>query len=105
TPSYNDRAAPSVTIYYSRVKQLSLTPASYTLLGAFSLPVANTGGAAYGDSYLWATSPVDPPRAGDPLVNTAATIHYAELTGLHIPPGTRSILLDFGINPAGFGFG
>jgi hypothetical protein len=39
------------------------------------------------------------------LVNPADTVHFAQLAGLTIPPGTQSILLDFGTNPAGFGFG
>jgi hypothetical protein len=105
TPSYADRAPGSVTIYYSPLKQLALTPASYAPLGTFVLPTDNTGGAAQGDVYRTPTSPADHPRATDPSANPAATVHYAELTGLTIPPGTQSLLLDFGINPAGLGFG
>jgi hypothetical protein len=103
-PSYTDRAAPTVTIYYSPFKQLALTPASYVRLGTFTLPTVNTGGGSAGDIYTIATSPADHPKASDPSANPAATIRFAQITGLTIPPGTQSILLDFGFNVAGLGF-
>ncbi|HEY7116328.1 MAG TPA: glycoside hydrolase family 76 protein [Tepidisphaeraceae bacterium] len=105
TPSYLDRAAGAVTIYYSRVNQASLIPAAYTLLGTFGLAPVNRGGTSVGDAYPTPTSPADHPRASDPSSNPAATIGFSQLTGLNIPPGARSILLDFGVNPAGLGFG
>ncbi|MDB5357415.1 MAG: glycoside hydrolase [Phycisphaerales bacterium] len=105
TPSYTERAALSVTVYYSPFKQLALTPASYTKLGTFPLPTNNVGGAAQGDVYQTPTSPADHPRAADPSANTAAIISYDQIAGLAIPGGTQSILLDFGTNPAGLGFG
>jgi hypothetical protein len=105
TPSYADRAAPLVTIYYSPIRQMSLLPAGYTLLGTFTLPTTNTGGGSPGDVYQTPTSPPDHPKPTDPLANPTATISYDELDNLAIPPGTRSILLDFGANPAGLGFG
>jgi len=105
TPSYTDRAASTVTVYYSPLKQLALTTASYAALGTFSLATDNVGGGAQGDVYRTPTSPADHPRATDPSANPAATVHYAELTGLTIPTGTQSVLLDFGVNPAGLGFG
>ncbi|HEY1376768.1 MAG TPA: glycoside hydrolase family 76 protein [Gemmataceae bacterium] len=105
TPSYADRAAGSVTVYYSPLRQMSLIPSSYTLLGTFSLPTTNTGGGSQGDVYQTPTSPPDHPRPTDPSGNPAATIGYDQLDGLAIPPGTQSILLDFGPNPAGLGFG
>jgi hypothetical protein len=105
TPSYTDRAAPSVAVYYSPLKQLALTPASYAPLGTFVLSTDNVGGGAQGDVYRIATSPADHPRATDPSANPAATVRYAELTGLTIPAGTQSLLFDFGVNPAGLGFG
>jgi hypothetical protein len=105
TPSYADRAAPSVTVYYSPLKQLALTPASYARLGTFTLPTANVGGAAPADVYLTPTSPADHPRASEPGAVPAATVRWSQLTGLTIPPGTQSLLLDFGINSAGLGFG
>jgi hypothetical protein len=105
TPSYADRAAPSVAVYYSPLKQLALTPATYVPLGTFVLPADNVGGGAQADVYPTATSPADHPRAADPSANPSATVHYAEITGLTIPPGTQSLLFDFGINPVGLGFG
>jgi Glycosyl hydrolase family 76 len=105
TPSYFDRAASAVTIYYSAVKQLSLLPANYISLGSFSLPTTNLGGTAQGDVYQTATNPADHPRSSDPGASPGAVIHYDQLTGLNIPAGTQSILLDFGANPAGIGFG
>ncbi|HTK75287.1 MAG TPA: glycoside hydrolase family 76 protein [Gemmataceae bacterium] len=105
TPSYTDRAAGSVTIYYSPLRQMSLVPSSYTLLGAFSLPTTNTGGGPQGDVYQTPTNPPDHPQPADPSGNPAATISYDQLNGLAIPPGTQSILLDFGSNSAGLGFG
>ena len=105
TPSYTERAAFSVSVYYSPVRQLSLAPASYTPLGTFTLPVTNVGGAPQGDVYQTATNPPDHPRPTDPFVNPADTVHFDEVTGLTIPHGTQSLLLDFGTNPAGFGFG
>ena len=105
TPSYLDRAASTVTIYYSSVKQLSLLPANYIDLGTFSLPTTNIGGTSQGDIYETATSPPDHPRATDPGANPAAIINFDQLTGLNIPASTQSILLDFGVNPAGIGFG
>ena len=104
-PSYADRAPFLITVYHSPLKQLSVTPAGYALLGTFSLPTINTGGAAQGDVYPTPTDPPDYPRATDPLSDPTRTIGYAELSGLAIPPGTQSILLDFGANPAGLGFG
>src|SRR5688500_10329944 len=98
TPSYLDRAAGAVTIYHSRMNQASLMPAGYTRLGTFDLSAANTGGTGAGDVYPTPTSPADRPRAGDPGANPSATIGYTEIGGLNIPPGTRSILLDFGAN-------
>jgi hypothetical protein len=104
-PSYVDRTPASVTVYYSPLKQLALTPASYAPLGTFALPTDNTGGAAQADGYRTPTSPADHPRPTDPGANPAATVRYAELTGLTIPPGTQSLLLDFGVDLAGLGFG
>jgi hypothetical protein len=98
TPSYSGSTASSVTIYYSPARQLALTPASYTELGVFALPT--TSGV-----YQTPTSPADHPRATDPGGNPALTIDYDQLTGLTIPAGTQSILLDFGSNPTGLGFG
>jgi hypothetical protein len=105
TPSYLDRAAGAVTIYYSRLNQASLIPSAYTLLGTFSLSPVNVGGTSVGDAYATATSPADHPRGSDPGSNPGATIGFAEVRQLNIPPGTRSILLDFGANPSGLGFG
>ena len=105
TPSYDDRAPESVTVYYSPLEQLSLTPASYVRLGTFNLPTTDTGGTPYGDSFLAPTDPPDRPRASDPGVDPAATINYAELNGLAVPHGTQSLLLDFGTHPGGVGFG
>jgi hypothetical protein len=105
TPSYSDRAAGSVTIYFSPIRQMSLLPTSYTLLGTFALPTTNTGGGTQGDSYQTPTNPADHPRSTDPAANPAATISSDQLDGLAVPPGTQSILLDFGANPAGLGFG
>jgi hypothetical protein len=104
-PSYADRAAGAVTIYYSRLNQASLMPAGYMLLGTFDLSPVNTGGTAVGDKYATPTSPADHPRAGEPGANTSATIGFTHIGGLNIPPGTRSILLDFGMNPANLGWG
>ena len=105
TPSYLDRAAGSVTIYYSPLNQASLMPPGYTLLGTFNLSPANNSGTTAGDVYTIPTNPADHPRATDPGANPSATISFAQISGLNIPPGTRSILLDFGANPAGLGFG
>jgi hypothetical protein len=105
TPSYPDRAAGAVTIYYSRLNQASLIPGAYTLLGSFGLSAVNTSGTSVGDAYLTPTSPADHPRASEPGSNPAATIAFTQISGLNIPPGTRSILLDFGANAGGIGFG
>ena len=99
TPSYDDRAPESVTVYYSPLEQLSMTPASYIRLGTYDLTTADTGGTPHGDIFLTSTVPPDHPRPSDPQADPAATVHYAELNGLTIPHGTQSLLLDWAFTP------
>ncbi len=88
TPSYTGRTPAAVTVYYSASAQSSLRPQDYTRVGTFPLPVA-------GDTYETKTSPPAYPVASEPASHPAAVIGFCDLDGLHIPPGTRSILLDF----------
>jgi hypothetical protein len=94
TPSYTERVALSVDLYYSAVSQTSLLTADYTFEGTYALgPTANIGGTGAHDVYTTLTSPADHPDAGEPGAKTGATIGYADVTGLSIPNGTQSILL------------
>ena len=87
-PSYTGRTPGTVTIFCSPSVQTSLRQADYRKLGTFSLPVV-------GDAYENPTLPPAHPDAGDPFSHPAATIGFCDLDGLHIPPGTQSVLLDF----------
>lgn len=87
-PSYTDRLGQDVAVYYSASSISSLTPGDYTSLGTYIL-------SADPHYYGTATSPVDNPTAGEPAVNTGATISFVEISGLGIPAGTQSILLRF----------
>ena len=77
-----------VTLSYSPSKQNSLSPGDYTKLGTYPLPVV-------GDVYETPTAPAAHPDAGDPVSHPTALIGFCDLDGLHIPPGTQSVLLDF----------
>ena len=87
-PSYTGRTPGTVTIFYSPSARTSLSQADYTKLGTFALPVV-------GDVYENKTLPAAHPDPGDPFSHPAATIGFCDLAGLHIPPGTQSVLLDF----------
>ncbi len=96
-PSYTGRTPGHVTVYCSPSAQTSLKPGDYGKVGAFVLPVV-------GDAYEDQTTPAAHPDADDPASHPAATVGFCDLGGLHIPPQTRSILLDFS-KPGGDGDG
>lgn len=89
TPSYTDRLGTDVIVYYSTSSTTSLNPIDYTLVGTYELEDTSL------HVYDTATSPVDNPAAGEPAVDTGATISFADASGLEIPAGTQSILLRF----------
>ena len=86
-PSYTGRTPASVTVYSSPNAQMSLRPADYSKIGIFALPVV-------GDAYENQTSPAAHPDAGDPVAHPSAVIGFCDLSGLAIPAGTKSLLLD-----------
>jgi len=88
TPSYTGRTPGHVTVYASPAPHGSLKPGDYSRIGDYPLPTV-------GNAYENQTSPAAHPDAADPASHPAATIGFYDLNGLHIPPGTQSLLLDF----------
>lgn len=103
-PQFSERVAPGVTIYYSSVSTTSLVPGDYTLLGSFVLPTLNIQNDPGGGDDIYATPTFDPIdiSSGNQGGN-GSVINYAELTGLGIPAGTQSILLNLDNNLFGTG--
>lgn len=75
------RASASVSVYYSSTNTTSITVGDYTFLKTASLPTVQTDATTQDSQYT--------------LVS-ADGYRYAELTGLGIPTGTKSVLFSFG---------
>ncbi|MDQ2687818.1 MAG: hypothetical protein M3Y28_08130, partial [Armatimonadota bacterium] len=88
TPSYTGRTPHQVTIYASSAKQTSLEPGRYAKIGTFPLPTT-------GDAYPTPTVPPVHPSQSEPAVRPDAMVSYVDLSGLPLPAGTQSVLLDF----------
>ncbi len=105
TPSYTGRTPGSVTVYYSPSLQTSLDPKKYTKLGSYALPTFGpVAPPAVGDLYETQTDPPAHPNPDDVKSQPAAIIDFDDLDHLAVPPGTRSLLLDFS-KSTGYGDG
>ena len=88
TPSYTGRTPHRVTISASARAQNSLKSSDYTKIGTFPIP-------SKADLFQNPTNPTVYADMGEPAAHSNSALSYSDLGGLHIPPGTQSLLLDF----------
>ena len=95
TPHYGARLAGAVKVSYSSTSQNSLDPTAYTFVGDYTLAGFDADVPPDGNNDRYTNPTTDHPSANDPATNESLFINYEDASGLGIPAGTQSILLEF----------